>query len=137
MSCARRLIGLTKLISCLAFILLIAGASSHVSAQSDGAEGAEINWQIYLQHSSTASAIAMALSYVDQCSEPLGILEEDFQDPDSGEDLVILSFSCSGDENEEGSAFLRFFGTRQMLQEQFEENTNFGPPILKDFQFAG
>jgi hypothetical protein len=128
---------LSKLIASLTVVLFVAGTASLAAAQSDAVEGADINWQIYLQHSSTASAIAMALSYVDNCSEPLGILEEDFHDPDSGENLVILSFSCSGDEDEEGSAFLRFFGTRQLFQESFEENPNFGPPFLKDFTFAG
>lgn len=121
----------------LVIISFVTGAASQASAQSDGVDGPKINWLKYMQHASAASAIAMALSHVDHCSKRLGIREEDFKDPESGEDLVILSFSCDGNEDEEGSAFLFFLGTRKMLEEHFEQGPKYGPPIFKRFEFAG
>lgn len=121
----------------LIVVLSVAGASPLASAQSNGVNGTKINWLKYMQHASTASAIAMALSHVGHCSKRLGIREEDYKDPESGEDLVILSFSCVGNEDEEGSAFLFFLGTRKMLEEHFEQGPKYGPPIFKKFEFAG
>lgn len=128
---------LTRFASSLIVVSFVVGASSQASAQSNEIVGAKINWLKYMQHASTASAIAMALSHVDHCSKKLGIQEEDYKDPESGDDLVILSFSCGGNEDEEGSAYLRFFGTRKMLEEHFEQGPKYGPPFLKDFKFAG
>ncbi len=128
---------LAKFTFSLVIISFVAGASSQASAQSDGVDDAKINWLKYMQHASTASAIAMALSHVDHCSKRLGIREEDYKDPKTGDDLVILSFSCDGNEDEEGSAFLFFSGTRKMLEEHFKQGPKFGAPAFRKFEFAG
>lgn len=121
----------------LIVVLFVAGASPLASAQSKGVNGTKINWLKYMQHASTASAIAMALSHVDNCSKKLRIREEDYKDPESGDDFVILSFSCGGNEDEEGSAFLFFSGTKKMLEEHFEQGPKYGPPSFRKFEFAG
>lgn len=120
-------------IASLIAILFVVGALSQATAQSNESGSAKVNWSIYMQHASTASAIAMALSYVDHCSKELDIEEQDYTDPDTGENLIILSFTCAGNEDEGGSAFLRFNGSRKL----FEKEPNLGPPMLKDFTFAG
>ncbi len=128
---------LAKFAFSLVIVSFVAGASSQASAQSDGVDGAKINWLKYMQHASSASAIAMALSHVDHCSKRLGIREEDFKDPKTGDEFVILSFSCDGNEDVEGSAFLFFSGPRKMLEEHFEQGPKFGPPSFRKFEFAG
>ena len=120
---------LAKLTSSLIVVLFVVGASSHGSAQSNETAGADINWHKYMQHASTASAIAMALSYVDHCRKKLSILEHEDKDVDSGADVLVLSFICTGGEDEDAGAILTFWGGRKAFEE--------GPPMLKGFDFAG
>ena len=120
---------LARFASSLIVVSFVAGASSQASAQSNEIEGAKINWHKYMQHASTASAIAMALSYVDRCKKKLVIQELEDKDQDSGADLLVLSFRCDGNEDEEGAAILEFGGGRKAFEE--------GPPMLKGFDFAG
>ncbi len=117
-----------RLISSLVFVVLVAGSTSSVLAQSKVTENADINWYSYMQHASSASAIAMALSYVDPCTKKLVITESEHSDPDTG-DIVTLTFLCPGNEDEEGAAILTFHGSRESLAD--------GPPILKSFDYAG
>lgn len=113
----------------LVIIAFAAAAAPPAPAQTEGVDGAKINWLKYMQQARTASAIAMALSYVDDCSKKLEIQEYELKDQESGADVLVLSFSCQGGEDEEGSAILTFWGGRRAFED--------GTQILKGFDFAG
>ena len=120
---------LMKLIFSLGFVFLVYGTPSNGFAQSKVTEGAGINWLAYMRHASSASAIAMALSYVDHCKKKLVITESEHTDPETREDTVTLAFRCAGNEDEEGTAFLIFSGSRESYADS--------PPTLKAFEYAG
>lgn len=119
---------LTRSLQFIALGIAMAWASPAM-AQDALREGEKINWLTYMQHAASASAIAMALSYVDQCSKKLIISELETKDLETGNDIMVLSFSCQGNEDEEGTALLEFFGNREAIES--------GGPHLKSFDFAG
>lgn len=67
-----------------------------------GLAAESVNLERFLQSAASASAIAAAVAMVDGCSLPLEIEESQI----SGG--VRLSFSCNGNEEEEGTAIIEF-----------------------------
>ena len=85
------------------------------------AGAAEIRWNEYVQSSFLVSAIAAAISRVENCSKKPLLMEE----ISSGNDKRTLVFTCDGTEDEEGSSILHI--------ERFGD----GPWLAKSFEFAG
>ena len=86
---------------------------------SKDAAAAEINWQKYMQSAANVAAIAAAVAFVDGCSKKFKIEESSF------DGKVKLTFTCSGKEDEEGTAVIEF--------ESFSD----GVLVPKKFDYAG
>ena len=94
-----------------AIILMLALAASMAPlpahAQAGAATGRDIDWEKYMQKAANATAIALALSFVDNCSNRLKISET--SEVTNGEGMLTLSFGCEGGDDEEAGAFVKFW----------------------------
>ena len=79
----------------------VAFAAAFVLSASAGQAG-EIGWEKYMNSAASVAAIAAAVAMVDQCSKPLEISET----RQNGQ--ILLTFNCTGGEDEEASATVRF-----------------------------
>ncbi len=107
-------------LSTIAALGILAGAVGMLTPASP-ASAAEIDWNEYVQSSFLVSAIAAAVSRVDDCSKKPLLIEE----IRSGDDKRTLVFTCQGTEDEEGSSILHI------------ERIGDGPWLARSFEFAG
>ena len=98
-------------------MLLLSVSTPGVAQDGEPRTGKQINWQEYMVSAGLVSAIAAAISYVDDCSKPLVI--EEWRRSKGKRDLV---FNCYGSEDEEGSSILsnQRFGTSPWLPAGFK-----------------
>jgi len=103
-----------KILKSLIMAILLTSACIVIAASDAAAD--DIDWRKYMKSAAVVSSIAAAIALVDNCGKPLQIEET----KDDGK--IRLSFTCSGNEDEEGTAVIEFddFGDGVLVPSKFD-----------------